>query len=327
MLILIVGIVLSGLIACHSPTNQELNIYSWADNIDPEVIAEFEKKYQVKVNYEIYSSNEELLRKLKKGSSRYDLIQPSDYMVSTMVKLKLLEKLDKEKIPNLKNIARKFQSLPYDPESTHSIIYTWGVTGIAYNTKYIKGNIDSWQDLWRTRYKGRVVLLHDQREVVGMSLIKNGFSNSTTNAAELQKAVSDLRNLKPNLLAFDTDTIKQKLMAEEAWIGTVWSGDAFLINQENTDIAYVIPKEGATIWADTLAIPKGAKNKELAEKFINYLLEPAISAKNYESIGYSNPNEQAYPLHSEDYRSNKIIFNWKIFLFYIIIIDVNVGWK
>ncbi|MFC5986314.1 spermidine/putrescine ABC transporter substrate-binding protein [Marinicrinis lubricantis] len=295
------------LTAC-SESKEELNIYSWSDNFDPEVIKDFEEKYNVKVNYDQYGSNEELLAKLQAGASQYDLIQPSDYMVSTMIELDLLEKLNKDNIPNLKNIVSTFQTPPYDPGNEYSIVYTWGVTGIAYNKNYVKEPVDSWSDLWNEEYQNRVVLLNDSRETIGMSLIKNGYSNSTTNKEELQTAVDDLKALLPNVLAFDTETIKEKFVAEEAWIGTVWSGDAAFIHDENDAIEYVVPKEGGTIWADTTAIPKGAKNKELAEKFINYLMEPEVSVKNYEYIGYSNPNEAAYPLHSEEYRANTMIF-------------------
>jgi spermidine/putrescine transport system substrate-binding protein len=302
-LVLFVGV----LTGCKGEDNV-LNIYSWSDNIDPEVIKDFEEKYDVKVNYDVYSSNEELLAKLQAGEGQYDIIQPSDYMVETMIKLNLLEKLNKENIPNLKNIVSNFQTPPFDPDNQYSIVYTWGVTGIAYNKKYVKDNIDSWDDLWNDQYKGRLVLLNDSREVIGMALKKNGFSNSTKDLKQLETAVADLKKLVPNVLAFDTETIKQKFIAEEAWIGTVWSGDAAYIYEDNPNIEFVVPKEGATIWADTIAIPKGAKHKELAEKFINYLLEPEVSVKNYEAIGYSNPNEKAYPLHSEKYRANKMIF-------------------
>ncbi|MNP02561.1 Spermidine/putrescine-binding periplasmic protein precursor [compost metagenome] len=140
-----------------------------------------------------------------------------------------------------------------------------------------------------------------------MALKKQGLSNSSTNESEIQKAVDDLKNLLPSVLAFDTDTIKQKMIQEEGWISTVWSGDAAFIVKDNPDIAYVVPKEGATIFSDNYAIPKGAQNKALAEKFINYMLEPEVSARNYESIGYSDPNTKAMEFHSEAYRSNTMI--------------------
>lgn len=297
-------------VGCSSSEQEQqvLNIYSWADNFDLDVIKDFEQKYNVKVNYDIYGSNEEMLAKIQAGASGYDLIQPSDYMVATMIQLGLLEELNKENIPNMKNIVSTFKTPPFDKENKYSLVYTWGITGIAYNKKYVKETPTSWSDLWNEAYKGRVIMLNDPREVMGMALIKNGFSNSTTNKDELEKSFADLKKMLPGVMAFDTDNIKQKMIAEEAWIGTVWSGDAAIINGQNPDVEYVIPKEGATIWADTLAIPKGAKHKDLAEKFINYLMDPEVSVKNYESIGYSNPNEQAYPLHSEEYRSNKMIF-------------------
>jgi len=284
---------------------EELRIYSGADNFDEDVLKEFEKKFNVKVRYDTFSNNEELLAKLQAGGSKYDLIQPSDYMVATMIKLGLLEELNKDNIPNAKNIAANMQNLPFDPGNKYSLVYTSGVTGIAYNKKFVKDPIQSWADLWKPQYKGKVILLDDQKEVIGMGLKKNGFSNSTKDEKQLQTAVADLKNLLPNVLAFDTDNIKQKFIAEEAWIGTVWSGDAAKIVSEgkNIDLGFVVPKEGALIFADNYAIPKGAKNKALAEKFINYMFEPEVSVKNYESIGYSDPNEKAQTLHSKEFRS------------------------
>lgn len=300
--------VAAGVLAGCGEKKEELNIYSWADNFDEQVIKDFEKKYDVKVNYDKYASNEEMLAKLQAGGAKYDLVQPSDYMVKTMTKMDLLEPLDKKNISNVENLVSNFKTPPFDPENKYSIVYTWGVTGIAYNKKYVKEAPTSWNDLWNDKYKGHVALLNDSREVLGMGLKKHGFSNSSTNDAELKTAFTDLQKLLPNLLAFDTDNIKQKFITEDAWIGTVWSGDAAYIAKENKDIEYVVPKEGGTIWADTLAIPKGAKHKELAEKFINYLMDPKVSVKNYESIGYSNPNEKARSLHSKEYQDNHMIF-------------------
>ncbi|MCW9130596.1 spermidine/putrescine ABC transporter substrate-binding protein PotD [Bacillus paramycoides] len=298
----------AGVLTGCGEKKEELNIYSWADNFDEQVLKDFEKKYNVKINYDKYASNEEMLAKLQAGGAKYDLIQPSDYMVKTMAKMDLLEPLDKKNIPNIENLVSNFKTPPFDPENKYSLVYTWGVTGIAYNKKYVKEAPTSWADLWNDKYKGHVTLLNDSREVLGMGLKKNGFSNSTKDDAQLKTAATDLQKLLPNLLAFDTDNIKQKFITEDAWIGTVWSGDAAFIAKDNKDVEYVVPKEGGTIWADTLAIPKGAKHKELAEKFMNYLLDEKVSVKNYESIGYSNPNEKARSLHSKEYRDNHMIF-------------------
>ncbi len=286
---------------------QVLNLFSWADNFSPEVLAAFEKKYNCKINYDVFANNEELLAKIQAGGAQYDLIQPSDYMVSTMVKLNLLEKLDKTKIPNMKNIVKTLQAPSYDPTGDYSVIYTWGMTGIVYNKKYITKTPTSWADLWNPEYKGRVILLNDSREVFGMALKKNGFSNNSTDKDQLDKAFADLKTLAPSILAYDTDTIKQKFIAEEAWIGTMWSGDASFTYKDNKNIGFVIPKEGTLIWADTFAIPKGAKNKELAEKFINFMYEPKISAQNYEYIGYKDPNEKAKEFHSKEFLSDPML--------------------
>jgi len=286
---------------------QVLNLYSWADNFSPDVLSDFEKKYNCKINYDVFANNEELLAKIQAGGSEYDVIQPSDYMVATMIKLDLLEKLDKSKIKNTENMLPALQNPPYDPAGTYSVIYTWGVTGIAYNTKYIKDTPGSWNDLWKDEYKGRVILLNDNREVIGMGLKKDGHSVNSKDPNEVTQAVNHLHKLIPNLLAFDTDTIKQKFIAEEAWIGTMWSGDASFTHKDNPDIAFIIPKEGAVIWADTFAIPKGAKHKELAEAFINYLYDPQVSAKNYEYIGYNDPNAKAETYHSEEYNKDPML--------------------
>ncbi|AOZ92714.1 spermidine/putrescine ABC transporter substrate-binding protein [Paenibacillus crassostreae] len=295
-------VLLSG---CSS--KETLHLYSWADNFDEAVLADFEEEFDIKVTYDVFANNEDLLAKIKAGGGGYDLIQPSDYMVETMIKNNLLEPLDKNNIPNFNNIADTFKDPTFDPGNQYSIVYTSGVTGIAYNKKYIKDSIDSWDDLWNPEYEGKVLLLDDNREVIGMALKKNGYSNSSTNETEIKTAVDDLKALLPSVLAFDTDTIKQKMIQEEGWIGTVWSGDAAYIVNDNPDIAYVVPKEGATMFSDNYAIPKGAKNKALAEKFINYMLDPEVSAKNYETIGYSDPNTKAMEYHSETYRNNTMI--------------------
>ena len=290
----------------QSQVPQILNLYGWADNFDATVLAEFEKQYDCKINYHVFANNEELLDKMQADNSQYDVIQPSDYMVAKMIKLNMLAKFTMDKMPNLKNITTSFTKPPYDPTGEYSAVYTWGITGIAYNKKYVKEAPASWSDLWKPDYKGKVVLLNDSREVLGMALRKNGYSNSTKDKAELEKAFTDLKTLAPNVLSYDTDNIKQKFIAEEAWIGMMWSGDAIFTQNENKDVEYVIAKESGVIWADTLAIPRNAKNKELAEKFINYLYNPRVSAKNYESIGYIDPNEKAYDFHSENYKTNKI---------------------
>ena len=152
-----------------------------------------------------------------------------------------------------------------------------------------------------------MVLLNDVREVIGFAMKKNGYPLNSVDKNHLAVCMKDLKALAPNILAYDTDTIKQKFIAEEAWIGTMWSGDAYFSYKENNNIGFIVPKEGTGIWADCFAVPKGAKNKALAQEFINYLFEPKVSAKNYEYIGYNDPNMKAIPYHSKDYMEDRIL--------------------
>src|SRR5574344_321951 len=272
-----------------------LNIYSWADYYAPEVIADFEKKYNCKVTYDVYSNNEELLAKMQAGGAQFDIIQPYDYMVTTMIKLDMLEKLDKSKLPNAATITKDLQHPAYDPNEEYSLAYVWGITGIVYNQKFVKEAPTSWADLWKPEYKGHVILLNDCREAFSFALKKNGWSNNSTDPAQVGKAFQDLKALNSNVLAYDTENIKQKFIAEEAWIGQMWSGDAAYCYTDNTNINFAVPKEGTLIWADNMAIPKGCKNKELALAFINYMYDPDVSAKNFNYIRVPNPNEKAWP--------------------------------
>ncbi len=286
---------------------QVLNLYSWADHFDPVLVEKFEKQYNCRVNYDTFGNNEELFAKIQASGAQYDLILPSDYMVATMLKLDMLEEFNLDNIPNAKNLTPDLRYPSYDPTGQHSLVYTWGITGIIYNTKYIKEKPQHWADLWNEKYEGRLVLMNDCREVMGMALKKNGYSNNSTNPEEVKKAFMDLKQLSPLVLAYDTDTIKQKFIADEGWIGTIWSGDASFVYKENKDIAFIIPEEGTVIWADTFAIPKGAKHKELAEKFINFFYGDDVSARNYEYVGYSNPITTARPYQSQEFLNDPML--------------------
>lgn len=305
--LVLVGLMVLALLPGCGSSKETLNIYSWADNFDEEVLQQFEKQYNVKINYDVFANNEDLLAKIKAGGGGYDLIQPSDYMVATMIKQDLLAPLNMKNIPNFANIADTYKNPSYDPGNKYSIVYTSGVTGIAYNKKYVKEDISSWEDLWNPKYAGKVILLDDNREVIGMALKKAGFSNNSKDDTQINAAVADLKKLLPSVLAFDTDNIKQKMIQEEGWIATVWSGDASYIAKDNPDVAYVVPKEGGTIWSDNYAIPKGSEHQELAEKFINFMLDPKNAAKNYETIGYSDPTTTSKSYHSEQYNNDKMI--------------------
>ena len=287
---------------------QVLNIYSWADYFDPQVLAEFEKANNCRINYDVYSNTEELLAKMQAGGALFDIIQPSDYMVTTMIQLNMLEKLDHSKLPNVKpNLIESLKTPAYDQKLEFAIPYVWGITGIAYNKKYVKDPITSWADLWKPEYKGHIILLNDNREVFSLALKKAGKSNNSTDPKEVEAAFNDLKKLNANVLAYDTENNKQKMIAEEAWIAHMWSGDASFCNFDNPNITFCVPKEGTLIWADNMAIPKGAKNKELAIKFLNYIYDPKVSAKNFDYMKLPNANATAIPMQKKEIVENPIL--------------------
>lgn len=284
---------------------QQLNVFIWTEYLPQSVIDAFSKEYGVKVNYDTYSSNEEMLAKLTAGASGYDVIVPSDHIVTILLNKDLLLPLDKEQLPNLVNIDPQFLDKDFDPGNKYTVPYMWGTVGIAVNTEKVKEKITSAKDLWNPKYKGRIVLLDDPREIIGLTLQMLGKSRNSTNPADLEAAKAKLKELLPSVKAFDSDSPKSLLLSGEAYLGVVWSGEAALANIENPNIAYVIPSEGGGMWMDNLAIPKTSKNKELAQKFINFLLRPEVSVELSKAYPYGNPNKAALALLDPKLLANK----------------------
>lgn len=309
VIFLILTLALSGCAKSQPAEPQKtLNVYNWSNYIDKSVISQFEEEFNVKVNYDTYGSNEELLAKLMTGVSGYDIIVPSDYMIEIMIAEGLLAPLDHNNIPNLKNIDPRFLNLPFDPGNRYSIPYMWGTVGIGVNTAHVTEEIDSWEALFDPKYQGRIVMLNDMRETFGVALKLLGYSLNTTDPAELEAAKAKLLRQKPIVKAYESENIKNFLVSGEAWLVHAWPGDVLMAAEENPDIVYVLPKEGGTIWADNLAIPVKAPNKATAELFINFLLRPEISARLTEAIYYGNPNKEAWPLLSQEILEEPAVF-------------------
>jgi spermidine/putrescine transport system permease protein len=287
---------------------RQLNIFNWTEYLPQEILDTFAREFNVKVNYDTYSSNEEMLAKLTAGASGYDIVVPSDYMISVLTKQGLLEPLDKKALPNMKNLDPDFLNHDFDPGNRYSVPYMWGTLGIAVNTDRVKEKITAWKDLWDPKYRGRVVVPDDSREMIGVALQVLGKSRNSTNSSDLQAAKELLLKLKPSIKAFDSDSPKSLLLSGEVWLGIVWSGEAALANMENPKITYVLPEEGGGIWMDNLAIPKSARNKDLAHEFINFLLRPDISAKLSKAFPYGNPNLASHALTDEWILENPICY-------------------
>ncbi|WP_223377806.1 PotD/PotF family extracellular solute-binding protein [Schnuerera sp. xch1] len=302
-LVFIIGFSITG---CNDkPT---LNVYNWGDYIDTDLITEFEDEFGVSVNYDKFATNEDMYVSIAKGGTSYDVAFPSDYMIERMIEEDLLVKINKDNIPNMKYIDNKFLNLSFDPNNDYSVPYMWGTFGIIYNKAMVDDAVDSWDILWDQKYKGQILMLDSQRDSIGVALKKLGYSMNTENIDELQEAKEELVKQKPLVYAYVGDEVKELMVGEEAALAVVWSGDAVTMINENKNLEYVIPKEGTNIWFDNMVIPKNAKNKELAEEFINFLNRPEIAARNTEYIGYSTPNTAAKELLPKEVINDKVAY-------------------
>lgn len=294
----------------ESTNKNVIKVFNNGDYINPDLINLFEEQTGIKVIYDTYDSNEIMYQKVKSSPGTYDLIFPSDYMVEKMLKENMLEKINYDNIPNYINIGEKFKGLPYDPTNEYSVPYMWGTIGIIYNADKIKDPIDSWDALWNPKYKGEIFMFDSIRDTIAIALKKLGYSLNSTNKEEIYAAADELIKQKPLVQSYVMDEVKDKMVNEEGYFATVYSGDAIYIQDEAPDLnlKYVIPKEGSNKWFDTMVIPKDAPNKDGAEKFINFLSDPEMAKENVEYIGYATPNIAAYNLLDEETRNNPTVY-------------------
>ena len=294
----------SFLASCAS-TGEEtvtINVWNWGEYISNgedgtlDVNEEFTKRTGIKVNYQVYQTNEELYTMMKMDSSNMDVVIPSDYMIGKMINEGMLEKLNFDNIPNYKYIDPEFQNLEYDPTNEYSVPYTWGTVGIFYNTTMVdEEDVKdlSWDLLWNEKYAGKILMFDNPRDAFAIAQSKLGISMNTTDEEELQLAAEELKKQKPLLQAYVMDQIFDKMASGEAAIAPYYAGDGIIMMEENEDIAFGVPKEGANRFVDAICIPKGTQNKDAAEAYINFLCETDIAVANAETIGYSTPHTEA----------------------------------
>lgn len=286
-LILVSIIILCG---CESKNEKVLNVLNWSSYIPDSVIHDFERKYHIKVNYGTYSSNEELLAKVtssKKGT--YDVIFPSDYMIELMIQRNIIEKIDKTKITNLKNINEVFLNQDYDKDNNYSLPFLSTIVVIAVNKDHIKDDIKSYNSLLDRKYKNNIVFLDDQRIVIGIGLLAKGYSMNEIDSFALDESYKFLNNLKSNIKAYDSDSPKTFLITKEADIGVMWNAEAEIAKSENNSIDIIYPSEGHAISTDNYAIVKDAKNLDEAYLFIDYLLNIEVAESIVEEYPYISP--------------------------------------
>ena len=299
---------LAGCTGCgkKSASNGELNIFTWTEYVPESVIEDFEKEYGIKVNWTTFSSNEDMLAKVKTESAgTYDIVQPSDYMVEQMIAQDMLMELDKDVITNIENIDSAFIDPSYDPGNKYSVPYQGGVAAIAVNTDKVSKEITSYDDLFSEDLKGSIVSLDDYRAVIGMTARSMGYSMNETDTDKLAKIEEKLLKLKDNVKVYDSDSPKNSLISGDCTVGYCWAAEIALAQEENPAIKIVFPKEGPYVFMDNWAVLKTAKNSENAMKFINYMLDSETSQKVSEEFPYLNPNAKAVEELGDEYKSNE----------------------
>ena len=284
------------LLGASGLTAAEINLFGWSEYIPQEVLDGFTKETGIKVNFETYASNEELLSKLVAGGGNYDLIQPSEYAAELMIRRGMLAPLDPAKIPNWKNIGAEFKGLAHDPQNKYTVPYMTGTVGIVVNTETVKDDIKGYQDVFQAKFKDRLVVLNDNREIVSWALRTLGKSANDVTAENLAAARPIVAKWVKLVKVFDSDSPKTALLNGDVDIGIVWSGEAALLWKENKKFKYVLPAEGAHRFIDILAIPATAKNKDAAMALINYILKPEVSKIVSQNFPYTNPNLEARKL-------------------------------
>lgn len=310
IMILVVSVGLFTGCGSSKTDNGEIVVYNWGEYIDPDVITMFEEETGIKVVYDEFETNEEMYPKVEAGAVTYDLICPSDYMIQKMVDNNLLAEIDFDNVPNISNIGDSYMetSKSFDPENKYSIPYMWGTVGILYNTTMVDEEVNSWSILWDEKYSGEIIMQKSVRDAFAVALKLDGHSLNSTNEEELAQAKQKLLDQKPLVQAYYIDEVRDAMIAGDAALAVIYSGEALYTQDYNEDLAYVVPDEGSNIWIDSWVIPKNCNNKEGAEKFLNFLCRPDIAKMNFEYITYSTPNEAAKDLLDDDMKNNTTVF-------------------
>jgi spermidine/putrescine-binding protein len=276
------------------PIETHLSIYNWSDYVAPDTIPNFEREFGVRVTYDVYESNEELLAKLLAGARGYDLVFPSSYALSVLVATGLAAPVHRAYLTNWGNVAPLFLNPAVDPGNAHSVPWQWGITGLAYRADKVAPP-ESWSVLQDARYAGKMTQLDDGRDVIGSWLRFRGHSLNSRDAGELTAAKADAIAAKRNLKAYLSAPVKGQLISGDVWIAQLWNGDATQARVEQPAIEYAIPREGSTIWADNVVIPRSAPHVRVAHEFMNYILRPEVGAAISDFTGYGTPNQHALP--------------------------------
>ncbi len=298
--------------ACGESDVKTLNVYNWGEYISDgsedsvDVNEEFERYCleefgeEVKVNYTTYASNEDMYNKIKSGSASYDVIIPSEYMIEKMIGEGLLQKLDFSNIPNYEYISEDYKGLFFDKNDEYSVPYTYGMVGIIYNSTMVdEQDVGSWDLLWNEKYKGKILQFNNPRDAFGTAIYWAGEDVNTTDRAVWERAAEKLKKQKPLIQSYVMDEIFNKMKNGSAAIAPYYAGDFLTMYDSNEDLRFYYPEEGTNVFVDSMCVPECARNKELAERYINFMLKEEIAVANAEYIAYASPHKKV--VENEEY--------------------------
>ena len=296
-------VVLAIVVAGRNAGKPVVNVCSWGEYIDESLIEQFEEETGIMVNYQTCESNEALYSLLKSGAGDYDVVVPSDYMISHLIEEDMLEELDYSNIPNFSLIDERFKNLPYDPENRFTVPYTWGTVGIIYNTTMVDEPVTSWEVMFSDQYAGNVLMFRNSRDALATALFYLGYDVNTTDEAQLREAKELLADAKGRGVyqSFVMDEIYQKMEGGNAAIGAYYAGDFLTMLDNNEDLAFVVPEEGSNWFVDAMCVLKDAPHKEEAEAWINFIASTEANLLNMDYIWYASPNAEALEQYPDYY--------------------------
>ena len=288
-----------------------LNVYNWGEYIDQSVLDDFEAETGIRVNYTTYASNEEMYAKIVSGAASYDVIVPSEYMISKMISEDLLAELDFSNIPNYAKIGDEYKGLDYDKDEKYSVPYTWGTVVVVYNTEHVDPEDvedESLDLLWNEKYAGKILMFDNPRDAFAIALTKTGASMNSLDPSDWQAAADALIEQKKLVQAYVMDQVFDKMISEEAYVAPYYAGDAMSMMEQNESLAAYVPVEGANRFFDAMCVLKTTRHKKEAETFINFMCDTDIAVRNAEAVCYAIPQIEAFELLDEETKNDTMVY-------------------
>ncbi len=293
----------------------EVNVYNWGEYIANgedglmDAIEEFENETGIKVNYTTYETNEEMYNMLKTSNVSYDVIIPSEYMISKLIKEDMLLELDFDNIPNYEYLMDRFKNLPCDPEGKYTVCYSWGVTAMVYDKTKVQTKPTSWDALWNSDLSGQILMFNNSRDAMAIAMQLCSIDPANCTKEDVDKATSKLSEQKPLLKKYVMDQVFNEMEKGQAAIAPYYAGDIATMLENNEDLDYALPEDGSNLFYDAMCIPTSSKNKENAEKFINFMQKPEVAADTCEYLRYGTPNQEAFDNYlSDEIKNSELTF-------------------